>query len=215
MNRSTIFKVGGSFIVALLLCCVVGVLTQGTKAPSAAAPTSAPVAQQTTVAPEPTKIPEVTSAPEPTITSEPTIEPTFVPKPIVVPPTPSTEQRYLIVAKKAALPLVRGDLPKGEWGIEEVIASEGPSIKVTMPLSIALSKEQFVRQAKRTMAFVTKALFDADPQLARINVIGTMADGKDQSELPTVSIVVLRSEYEKWDGLPENLTHWNVSQRYS
>lgn len=195
-----LIRFGVFALVAAVLICV-AVFTLGRSGPRRAQPTAAAVVETDPTAPVVTELP--TDVPVPTEMPAPT--PT---------PTQSAEEHYITVAQKAALPAPRGDLPKGEWKIESVIASEGPSIQVTMPLGIAFNNEQFARQAKRTMAFVTKALFDADPLLVRINVIGTTPDGANQSELPVVSIVVLRPDFEKWDGLPENLTHWNISQRY-
>lgn len=45
-------------------------------------------------------------------------------------------------------------------------------------------------------------------------IIGTVPDAADGSELPAVSIFVLRSDFARWDGIAENLGEWRISLRY-
>lgn len=152
--------------------------------------------------------PTMAAAPSATEAAVPTIAPSPT-----APPAPTLEpsQRYLEIARGAALPLVRPNLPKGEW---KATLRALDDVSITMPLGVALDKEQFVRQAKRTMQAVVKAVFDGAPELNVINLIGTTPDGTNQEELPAVSIVVERTQLATWDGTPDTLTTWNISPRY-
>lgn len=127
-------------------------------------------------------------------------------------PTQTAADRYLAIAQTGALPTVRGGAPKGEWNAITQNLGQGLEVRIEFPMTIGLSNEQTVRQAKRQGAGIMKRLFDADPALARVNIIGTLPDGPDNTELAAVSIVIERAAYLAWDGSAESLP-WNVSPR--
>lgn len=116
------------------------------------------------------------------------------------------------IAQDGALPTVRSGAPKGVWTAKAQNLGQGPEVRIEFPMTIGLSNEQTVRQAKIQGAGIMKRLFDADATLTRLNIIGTLPDGPDQAELAAVSIVVERSAYTAWDGAADSLP-WNVSPR--
>lgn len=131
------------------------------------------------------------------------------PQPTATPaPTQTTDQRYLSIAQDGALPVVRSGAPKGEWKVDVL----GPTVRIDYPMTIGMSNEQTVRQAKLQGAGIVKRLFDAEPALSRVNVVGTLPDGANGAELAAVSLVVERAAYAAWDGSADSLP-WNVSPR--
>lgn len=94
------------------------------------------------------------------------------------------------------------------------MTSVAPEVTLTMPVSIGLSNEQTVRQAKRHVAQVVQALFDGDASLTQVLVFGTVPDGADSSEQPVLSILIDRATYDAWDGTAENLGMWRIAPRY-
>lgn len=189
--------------------------------PEEVAPTAAPA--EPTAAPEPTA--EATEAP--TAGVEPTeapAEPTAAPEPtevVVLTEAPtvedSPEARYVRIAQEGlTIPSTRPamGLPDGEWKAEVVTLENGPEVTLTFPLGPGLTNEQTVRQAQRQCAQVVKALFDADPALARVTAFGTLPDGAGSTELGAVSIFVTRDQYAAWDGVAENLGEWRIAPRY-
>lgn len=180
--------IGVTVLIGLLLACGSGQAVQPTR-PLAA--TSAAVA--------PTAPPAV-----------PTTAPTAIPTP------DSPAARYVAIAQAGVtIRSVRpGDMPKGEWKADVVDTGKGPEITLTMPVGIGLSTAQMLRQAKRQVAQAVKALFDADPAVARVSVTGTLPDGANNTELGAVSIFVERDRFARWDGIAENLGSWRIPPRY-
>lgn len=186
--------IGIAFLIGLLLACGSGSATQPTIRPAAPAPAATIAAVPATAAPEPT--------------SEPTVAPA---------PTPdSPAARYIAIAQAGVTtPSVRpADMPKGEWKADVVDLGKGPEVTMTMPVGIGLSTAQMLRQAKRQIAQAVKAVFDADPAVARVSVTGTLPDGANNTELGAVSIFVERASYARWDGIAENLGSWRIPPRY-
>lgn len=142
----------------------------------------------------------------PTIAS--TAAPATIPPTSAPVPTEAADTRYLRIAQDGALPTIRSGAPKGEWKVNIL----GTEVAITYPMTIGLSNEQTVRQAKLQGAGIVKRLFDADTQLTRVNVIGTLPDGADNAELPAVSLVIERAAYTSWDGAADSLP-WQVSPR--
>jgi hypothetical protein len=159
-----------------------------TPTPAPTAPATVPVSTDT-----PTATPPPTETKAPTFT--PTAGPTSTPRP--PPPTPSRKDRYIAIAKEAALPLIRIDMPDGEWKASVINAGKGQELQLTMPLNEAFDNEQFVRLAKQSMAQVFNALFVSDPDLVRIAIIGTYPR-TGSVELPSVSIAIQRSAFAEW-----------------
>lgn len=152
-------------------------------------------------------------AASPTVAPTSTIEPTAAPVLTETPAaTQTAEDHYLTIAQTGALPTVRPGMPKGAWTARAQNLGQGPEVRIEFPMTIGLSNEQTVRQAKRQGAGIMKRLFDADPALARVNIIGTLPDGPNQAEQPAVSILIERAAYAAWDGSAESLP-WNVSPR--
>lgn len=165
-------------VVVLLVCCGMAQAIGQPSAESTAAPTSAPAPVAQADTPVPTSAPTV----EPTATTPP--EPTPTPAPVA---TLSPEDALLVVVKDAFGPVIREQgQPGGAWKVEIMNLGSGPEAYVTMPLNYALSNEQFVRQAKRTIARVMNAVYVADPSLVRVGVVGTFPLG--DVELPAVSM---------------------------
>lgn len=109
----------------------------------------------------------------------------------------------LALVREAAQPI----LADGEFTAERTDFGNGPRVNVTMPLNDLGANEQIVRLNQIRMAGVAKALFDAYPELAEVNVIGSL-DGTN-----AISLLVTRDEYTAWDGIPANLPGWQVSGR--
>lgn len=118
--------------------------------------------------------------------------------------TPDPQALLLQLVQDAAQPNVGG----GEWEVVQQDLGEGPEIRVTMPLNVLGSVEQIVRLNQTRMASVMMALFDADPALVRVNVIGT------EGGQPGISLVVTRDEYASWSGIPAELPGWQVGGRF-
>ena len=164
--------------------------------------------------PTPETAAQATSTPSPLIETTATLMNTATPAVTATPaPPPATQtpkERYITIAQGSALPLVRDrDMSDGEWEASVINAGDGPELELRVPLSMALSNEQFVRQARRNIALIVNALFVAEPDLFRITVIGTFPD--QGPELPAVSLFVYRSKSNDWgtvtadqlDGLAE------------
>lgn len=201
--------------VAVIVLGMCGSLLGGNRTRPAAGgvPTTLAAAAVPTTAPEPTAVPEPTIAPEPTTAPEPTIAAV----PSTAAPTADTPAaRYIAIAQAGVtIRSVRpGDMPKGAWKADVVDIGNGPEVTMTMPVGIGLSTAQMLRQAKRQVAQAVKAVFDADPAVARVTVTGTLPDGSDKSELGAVSIFVTRAAYTRWDGTAENLGDWRIPPRY-
>lgn len=205
MKRFLRFALIGSLILfGLCALLVVIVALFGPKTPTTT----------TTTAPQPTQRLEVPTLAPIAATEAPAIEPTATPAAPVVTDTP--EARYVALAKNGVtIPSVRpADVGKGEWNADVTDIGNGPEVTLTMPVGAALSAAQVVRQAKRQLAQVVKAVFDGDPAVVRVTAIGTYADGNDGSELPVASIFVTREQYTKWDGTADNLGDWHIAPRY-
>lgn len=200
--------VGGVLVGVLAVCCVIGSLLPSPSRQQSAAPAMATIVAIAATDPPaataaPTNVPQPTDTPQPTNTPAPAAA------------TETAETRYVRIAQAGAtIPIARVNLPKGEWKAELLNAGEGPEVTLTMPVSVGLSNEQTVRQAKRHLSQVVKALFDGDPALVRVTAIGTTPDAADGSELPAVSIFVTRAAFAQWDGTAENLGEWRISPRY-
>lgn len=200
----------------LLMCVCLGALAnrggqiqaRQTATAEAIALANAPTAEPTPTA-APTSEPTATAAPEPTATLAPTdtpaptdtAGPTNTPAPTATPEPQSQEDILLAVVKEAFGPAVRGGsgLPEGEWKVEVRNLGEGPEAYVTMPLNQGLSNEQFLRQAKRTVARVMNAVFVADPSIVRTVVVGTFPLG--DTDQPAVSMFAKRSASNAWGRL--------------
>jgi hypothetical protein len=183
----------GLALAFLAVCCVV-LAAIGSSARPAANATSVPVTVAAIIA---------TEAPAATKSADPTVAPTMA---------ETADDHYLSIARSGALPTVRGDAPKGAWVAKAQDLGQGPEVRIEFPMTIGFSAEQTTRQAKLQGAGIIKRLFDADPALMRVNVIGTLPDGPDNAEQAAVSIVIERAVYAAWDGNYESLS-WNVSQR--
>lgn len=177
-------------LVALLLACGSG---------RAVRPTAAPAAIESTAVPAATIAAEATPAPA---------------KPAPTPDTPAA--RYITIAQAGVtIRTVRtAGMPSGEWKADVIDNGSGPEVTLTMPVSIGLDTAQTLRQAKRQIAQAVKAIFDADPTVARVSVIGTLPDGANSTELGAVSIFIERADYARWDGTAENLGRWRIPPRY-
>lgn len=112
------------------------------------------------------------------------------------------------LARGAAQPTTR----EGPWSAQQQNLGEGPEVQVTMPLNLDGSNEQIVRLNQTRIAGVVKAVFDAYPDVGRVNVIGTSPVG--EQETPGISIVVTRAEYAAWSGRPAELPGWQVGERF-
>lgn len=132
--------------------------------------------------------------PAPTSTPAPTAAPTATPDPAAA---------LLELVEDAAAPI----LADGDITAERADYGAGPRVNVTMPLNDLGSAEQIVRLNQIRMAGVAKALLDTYPELAEVNVIGTL-DGTS-----AISLLVTRDQYTAWDGIPANLPGWQVSGR--
>lgn len=142
--------------------------------------------------------------------------PTAAPAPTATPvATETPAARYVRLAKAGAtLPIVRAGKPKGEWKADVTNTGNGPEVTLTMPVSVGFDSAQTVRQAKRHIAQVVKAIFDGDPAVARITVTGTTPDAADGSEQAAVSIFITRDAFAAWNGTAETLGDWRIAPRY-
>lgn len=154
------------------------------------------------------RVSAVTTTPEPTATLAPSATP--------VPPTATAEPLtgaalYEQVARDAARPLDTRSavgLPSGNWEVASLLPGE---VTVTYPMTVGMDNGQTVRQGQRQIAAIVVALFDADPDLTRVNVIGTLPLG--EQEAPAISVVLTREEYASWSGNAAELPGLQVSQR--
>ena len=148
------------------------------------------------------------STPEPSMTPEPTatpLPPTATPEPL------AGAALYEQVARDAARPLdtrAAVGMPSGDWEVATLLPGE---VQITYPMTAGMSTEQTVRQGQRQIAAMVKALFDADPELVRVNVIGTLPLG--EQEAPAISVALTRDEYAGWNGNAAELPGMQVSQR--
>lgn len=200
--------IGSLILFGLCALLVVVVAIFGPKTPPKTTTT-------TTSGPQPTLLLEVpTLAPEPPTAAPAAVEPTSAP--VAPVPTDTPEAHYVALARAGVtIPSVRpAGVGKGEWTADVTDIGNGPEVTLTMPVGAALDNAQVVRQAKRQLAQVVKAIFDGDPAVVRVTAIGTYADGSDGSELPVASIFVTRDQYTKWDGTADNLGDWRIAPRY-
>ncbi len=163
-----------------------------------------------------TETPAARATAVPVPTKGPTGEPTPAPATETAPAADTPAARYIAIAQSGVtIPAVRtADMPKGEWKADVVDVGNGPEVTLTMPVGVGLSTAQMLRQAKRQVAQAVKAIFDADPAVARVSVTGTLPDGAGNTELGAVSIFVDRASYTRWDGIAENLGNWRIPPRY-
>jgi len=63
----------------------------------------------------------------------------------------------------------------------------------------------------RLVVPVNMALFQAEAELARVNVIGTLPMG--DAESPAISVALTRDEFSSWNGQADALPGMQVSQR--
>lgn len=207
-----------AFVVILCLAAAVSQRGDGVDAPVsggvAVGGLSADIATRTPT-PAPT-VPTTIASPTDTLAPTPTMGPTNTPR--LSTPTPSRKDRYIAIAKDAAMTDIRGgDVPAGRWDASVINVGDGPELEITMPLNPALSNDQFVRQARRNLAGVINALFVADPELFRITAIGTFPDLGP--ETPAVSIFVYRSKSDHWGTVTadelDTLAEWvNIKPRF-
>lgn len=119
--------------------------------------------------------------------------------------------RYEQIAKAAARPLdtrAAVGLPDGPWEVAQLLPGE---VRVTYPMTAGGDNAQTVRQGQRQIAAIVMALFTEAPELARVNVIGTLPLG--ESEAPAISVALTRDEFQTWSGTPAELPGLQVSQR--
>jgi hypothetical protein len=147
-----------------------------------------------------------TSTPAATATPAPTEAPTAIPEPTA---TLSPEAQIVEITKRAASPNMR----EGAWQASQGDFGNGPRITLIMPLNDLGSNEQIVRLNQNRMAGAAKALLETYPEIAEVNVQGTLP--LNGSEADAISLVLTRDELIAWSGIPADLTGWQVSQRLS
>lgn len=146
-------------------------------------------------------------------TEPPAATATPAPSPTPAPPTAtlSPEARYEQIAREAARPLDTRSavgLPAGEWAVATLLPGE---VQVTYPMTAGADNAQTVRQGQRQIAAIVMALFQADAELTRVNVIGTLPLG--EAESPAISVALTRDEFSSWSGQADALPGMQISQR--
>lgn len=205
-------------LIGLVCCCPIGLAGRGRSGSTAVASPTAELVADVEASP----VPVATDAPATAATATlslfeiatQTAAATTPEAPSATSPatlTPSAEVDYEQVAREAARPLdtrAAVGLPDGQWNVSTLLPGE---VQVTYPMTAGTSNPQTVRQGQRQIAAIVVALFEADPELTRVNVIGTLPLG--ENEAPAISVALTREEFASWSGIAEELPGMQVSQR--